>query len=120
MSEQIPTVIEEDYSWKLLSDGRVITLGHPLWEKCGGRQPRPLNATQSGPRKILRREFDEMSQQERAKVIAEGSQIVDSLEVKTAPPPPPPQGPEIKRSRFEEMSQSERSRVISEGARIVD
>jgi hypothetical protein len=76
MNQQGPYVVEEHHTWALLSDGNVITMGHPMFGKIPG-QTSQAPQQPSGPRKIHWREFNEMPHEERWKAYREGAQIVE-------------------------------------------
>src|SRR5262245_8925559 len=110
-----PAVIENHHTWLELSDGSVIVRGHRLWDQLSGQKPQAPNTQPSGPRRILRSEFDEMPHDQRHKALAEGAQVVDSLEQKAAPAPRKP--PAITRARFDSMAESEKHAVVADIAR---
>jgi hypothetical protein len=124
MSNQELFVTEDHVTWRQLSNGDIILPGHRLWDQRGQppRAPQP-----SGPRTILRAEFDALPQEEQWKTVREGIRVVDPGEderrakaARVAAELAAMRGPEIKRARFDSMTPAERSQVIAEGARIVD
>jgi hypothetical protein len=112
-------LIEDHGTWRELSDGSIIVLGHRDWDKYGGPGPAAPKPPE-GPRKILQSEFNEMDHAQRWEAIRAGAQVVDSLAPPKKPAPPPPRGPEITRASWGKMSDQEKWRAWREGARIVD
>jgi hypothetical protein len=124
VSDQKLSVVEETPSYILLSNGDVLPRGTALWKQYTGQPPPRAPPEPSGPRKILRREFDEMDHPQRWEAVKSGAKIVDSLEVKPAPPAPRQPGLTIRRETFDKMTETEKwaaMRDVNAGeARIVD
>jgi hypothetical protein len=115
-----PHVVEERPTWRLLSNGDVILPGHPLWNSVADQSQSPKPP--AGPRKVLRREFDEMDDAQKWEAVRSGAVVVDSPQTK--PVPAPRQPPAIRRANFDAMSEAEKRQVVADinagDARLVD
>jgi hypothetical protein len=65
-----PYIVEHHVTWAILSDGNVITMGHPMLNQYPGQASQAPQQS-AGPRVIKRAEFDEMPHPRRHELMTE-------------------------------------------------